>query len=141
MIAPRIAKTTECTGPIFEEVSITYAASGIMGINVCRNLCVDVEGADLLEHRSADIFASEQPLGHLFARPCRTYQSPLDDINEVSLEAIEVCLFGFGGNDERFWARAQRTLRIVTDDVYKVPGANRFAAALDSSACENITSP
>ena len=30
----------------------------------------DVESADLLEHRSVDIFASGQPLGYLFARPC-----------------------------------------------------------------------
>ena len=28
--------------------------------------------------------------------------------------------------------RAQRTIRIVTDDVYNVPGAEPFAAALDS---------
>ena len=54
---------------------------------------VDVEGAYLLEHRSLDIFTSEQPLGHLFARPCRTHQSFLDDINEVSLEPTKVCLF------------------------------------------------
>ena len=30
--AENFAKTTECTAPNFEEVSITYAASGVMGI-------------------------------------------------------------------------------------------------------------
>ena len=38
-----------------------------------------------------------------------------------------------GGNVERFRTRAQRTIRIMTDDAYNVSGAILFAAALGSS--------
>ena len=49
--------------------------------------------------------------------------------------------FGSGGNVEGFRVRAQRTIRIVTEDAYNVASANPFAAELDSSACEDFTSP
>ena len=61
-----------------------------------------------------------------------------DGINKVLLEAIDMCLFGSGGNVERFRARAQRTIRIVTEDAYTVAGANPFAAALDSPPVKNL---